>query len=484
MAIKTTDTIETTQANSGGAKVTRTLTELNDLISTEESGRLDALETSVDTATTGLLDRTTALETSVDTTTTGLLDRMTAAEGDIDDLEAVAPVTGAPTMAVAASKVLTIGTKPAEGATVTIGTTVYKFRATALGTGAKAACVLDLTADPPHDGDFVTLGLITYTFKTSLTPTAGEVLIEATSADSADNLVAAVSGGAGAGTKYATGTSASPNITVARVDNTMTVEYNVVGFLGNSFDTLTGNGEGAMTHGSFHAPALHGGIDAQAAYDVYDGGDIENSIINLKKAIEDSGTEGTHYGTGTAVHPTVEVSDISGTTLTALSKTKGVAGNSIALAETLADGSWAGAATALSGGVNGTAATAGAIRFAAGELWVSTTTSTISSSNWRRAVLELPAPIIINDAAAAGAYVLTAASQTVVVLDNNGENIELPESTGSGIEIRIQNRNSADHDVVVSDSSGDVIDADGTITLAQYSSCVLVDTANGVWSQF
>jgi len=388
MSIKLTDTIETTQANSGGAKVTRTLTELNELISTEESARLDALETSVDTATTGLLDRTTALETSVDTATTGLLDRMTAAEGDIDDLEAVAPVTGAPTMAVAASKVLTIGTKPAEGATVTIGTTVYKFRATALGTGAKAACVLDLTADPPHDGDFVTLGLNTYTFKTSLTPTAGEVLIEATSADSADNLVAAVSGGAGAGTKYATGTSASPNITVARVGNTMTVEYNVVGFIGNSFDTLTGNGEGAMTHGSFAAAALSGGIDAQAAYDVYDGGDIENSIINLKKAIEGSGTEGTHYGTGTAAHPTVVVSAIDGTSLTATAKTKGVAGNSIALGETLADGSWADGAKALSGGKNGTAAAAGKIMFDADAIWIATAECTISNSDgWKSAAL-------------------------------------------------------------------------------------------------
>jgi hypothetical protein len=96
----------------------------------------------------------------------------------------------------------------------------------------------------------------------------------------------------------------------------------------------------------------------------------------------------------------------------------------------------------------------------------------------------LSAITIIDDNSASTAVVLDAVSQTVVVLDNNEKNIELPEATGSGIEIRIQNRNAADHDVVVSDSSGDVIDADGTITLAQYASCVLVDIANGVWSQF
>ena len=45
--------------------------------------RLDALEVSVDTTTTGLKDRATALETSVDTASTGLLDRATAIEDAI-----------------------------------------------------------------------------------------------------------------------------------------------------------------------------------------------------------------------------------------------------------------------------------------------------------------------------------------------------------------------------------------------------------------
>lgn len=52
-------------------------------VETASTGLLDrttALETSVDTASTGLLDRTTALETSVDTASTGLLDRVTALE--------------------------------------------------------------------------------------------------------------------------------------------------------------------------------------------------------------------------------------------------------------------------------------------------------------------------------------------------------------------------------------------------------------------
>ena len=45
--------------------------------------RLDALETTVDTADTGLSDRVEALETTVDTASTGLSDRVTAIEADL-----------------------------------------------------------------------------------------------------------------------------------------------------------------------------------------------------------------------------------------------------------------------------------------------------------------------------------------------------------------------------------------------------------------
>ena len=159
------------------------------------------------TSESGLLDRTAALQAligdydpeatkstitedlaklqeEVKATTTGLLDRTTVLEAAKQTA-----LPGTPTMVTYDEGTLTIGTKPAEGETVTIGTTFYKFRASALGAGAKAAGILDLTTEAPHDGDFVTLGLITYTFKTALTPTAGEVLIETTSADSVLNAI-------------------------------------------------------------------------------------------------------------------------------------------------------------------------------------------------------------------------------------------------------------------------------------------------------
>jgi hypothetical protein len=65
-----------------------------DTTSTGLADRVDALETTVDTATTGLTDRVDALETTVDTATTGLTDR-------VDALEAfgnVVAVSGSDTM--------------------------------------------------------------------------------------------------------------------------------------------------------------------------------------------------------------------------------------------------------------------------------------------------------------------------------------------------------------------------------------------------
>jgi outer membrane protein assembly factor BamB len=308
-------------------------------------------------------------------------------DGRLDALEAITAETGAPTMAVAASKILTIGTKPAEGAIVTIGTTNYKFRASALGAGVKATGTLDMTADAPHAGDTVIAGAQTYTYVTALTAPAvpNEILVEATSAAAIDNLVAAIMDGAGEGTKYGTGTVTQETVvTAARTDNTMTVEYAIVGFAGNAYDTA-----GTLTHGSWGAAYLAGGIDAQAANDVYDGGDIENSIINLEKAIEDSGTEGTHYGTGTTEHPDVSVSAKDGTTMTITAKVKGIAGNSFALAETLADGSWNSPnADFMRGGVPGTTATAGKIRYEATKIWIAVTTCTVSdSTGWKYSTL-------------------------------------------------------------------------------------------------
>lgn len=74
-----------------------------------------------------------------------------------------------------------------------------------------AAGTITLTGNPANN-DTVTVNGVTYTFKTALTPTPGEVLIGARSEDTAANLVAAMTGSSGAGTLYASATSRAPGV--------------------------------------------------------------------------------------------------------------------------------------------------------------------------------------------------------------------------------------------------------------------------------
>lgn len=62
--------------------------------------------------------------------------------------------------------------------------------------------VVYTAANQPNDGDTVVVQGVTFTFKTVLGATAGNVLIGAANTDSIDNLVAAINGAAGAGSTY------------------------------------------------------------------------------------------------------------------------------------------------------------------------------------------------------------------------------------------------------------------------------------------
>ncbi len=84
-------------------------------------------------------------------------------------------------------------------------------------------------------------------------------------------------------------------------------------------------------------------------YGVLLGANATASLANLIKAIDDSGTEGTHYGIGTNAHPRVSGVSSDATTAVVTYDTYGVKGNSALTSENSA-GSW-GAAT-LTGGVD------------------------------------------------------------------------------------------------------------------------------------
>lgn len=75
-------------------------------------------------------------------------------------------------------------------------------------------------ANQPSADDTVTVGSQTYTFKAALSA-ADQVLIGATTADTVDNLIAAINGAAGEGTTY--GTDTAENTSAVARENTSTV---------------------------------------------------------------------------------------------------------------------------------------------------------------------------------------------------------------------------------------------------------------------
>jgi hypothetical protein len=257
--------------------------------------------------------------------------------------------------AVKATGVLTL-TGTAKAAVKATGTlTVNLIPVTA----AKAQGTFTLTGNAT-DGKVVVIGTggsaKTYTFQDTLTDAPNNIKIAAAAADTLDHLMQAIMGGPGAGTHYGTGTTPHATVVAYPGDgDTMVAEAKVAGTAGNAIATTTD-----VTLGSWGGQAhLNGGTDNETvqigtrtytfvtavsvADDVKIGATPSDTIDNLVAAITYGGGvgtgEGSLFGTGTTVHPTVTaVRDEA--TMVATAKTAGVAGNSIATLETLANGSW------------------------------------------------------------------------------------------------------------------------------------------------
>jgi hypothetical protein len=98
----------------------------------------------------------------------------------------------------------------------------------------------------------VVVGGTTYTFKTTLTPTAGQVLIGGSASAAAVNLFKALTSGDGAGTNYASGTTVGPSTcfySVPSSSNVITVTYKTTGTGGNAF-TLAKTGTAVAVSGA------------------------------------------------------------------------------------------------------------------------------------------------------------------------------------------------------------------------------------------
>jgi hypothetical protein len=91
------------------------------------------------------------------------------------------------------------------------------------------------------------------------------------------------------------------------------------------------------------------------ANEVKVGATAADSITNLVAAIGAGTGSGSLYGSGTVVHPTVEVVSSTATTVVLRAKTGGTAGNSLASTETMTNASFPGAT--FNSGTPGSAAT-------------------------------------------------------------------------------------------------------------------------------
>lgn len=105
--------------------------------------------------------------------------------------------------------------------------------------------------------EVVVIGSATYTFQTALTDVDGNVLIGASASDSLDNLIAAITLGAGAGSLYAASTTVHPTATaVAGGGDTMDASALDGGVAGNTIVTTTDvtaaswSGAGTMSGGT------------------------------------------------------------------------------------------------------------------------------------------------------------------------------------------------------------------------------------------
>lgn len=147
----------------------------------------------------------------------------------------------------------------------------------------------------------VTIGAKTYTFQTVLTDVDGNVFIGATASDSIDNLVAAITLGAGAGTLYAASTTAHPSVIgVPFPVDSMLAQAISAGAVGNAIDTTE-----TLSAGSWGGATLVGGVDTDYFAVRVTDDDFSIALTRqdaLDGTVVDLGNNGTGTGTVSGTH--------------------------------------------------------------------------------------------------------------------------------------------------------------------------------------
>jgi hypothetical protein len=289
----------------------------------------------------------------------------------VDDVE----ITGqieleeySPVNAKASSVVMTIDGVAVHGEKVQIGDEVYQFAADEAQTVDEGATPVDIESATTQSTGTLTidtqLGLgdtfaigpdgkeKEYTIVPAGTANAeGEIPLGATLEDSQANVVAAINGTDDINTR-------NPYASAGAFDsNVSTVTALAGGTAGNAIKTTSTFATGSN---KFGAATLGGGADCVKA-------DAKTALL---AALENS--EIVSGVTG------------EGDTLTIAAKTKGTAGDEIAISTDMAHGSFANDATTLGGGVNGTVGTQWQTYVDAFYLYVCIAENNISDANWRR----------------------------------------------------------------------------------------------------
>lgn len=197
--------------------------------------------------------------------------------------------------------------------TTVIGGITYTW-VTALSEAA-ASTTLSLS-NTPTDGDVVSIDGIAYTFRTTLTNSGTapyEVLINSSGGGAVAKLRLAMNASGTAGTDYGVGTLIHPTVTAGIVSSaTLPMTAKALGTAGNNLQTSVPIG----TVESFTGTFLAGGVNP-VPYQVLLGVSAAAQLDNLKDAINltsVSGSMGTTYSTGTAIHPQVTAGTNTDTT--------------------------------------------------------------------------------------------------------------------------------------------------------------------------
>ena len=312
----------------------------------------------------------TSTELKVFNNMSQVLDTNVSLGAKLQEIISASGETGTPVNAVAAAKTLGITGVCVDGETFTIGSDTYEFLADAAQSKTAASNIgVDITSKTvkasgtltvdtqPTNGDTLTIGAKTYIFVPVGTANAdGEISIGADLAGAQAAIVAAINGTDGHNTANTSATAG------AFAANASTITALIGGTVGNAIATTE-----TFTAGTniFAAATLGTGTNCTAA----------NTALAVIAAVNANSASKVTASAGT------------GNDVLLTADTAGVVGNAVAVSDTMANAAFADAATALSGGVDGTVASGMKIMVDATYMYVCLNGNTTAEKNWRRVSL-------------------------------------------------------------------------------------------------